>query len=77
MYTEHRKDRLQAAQADDVIKGTKHQDDKKREALRRVRVDAVATTPSYLEDDKVCVTFSTLRCNKIRTENVNGLKKNL
>lgn len=53
MYTEHRKDRLRALQAEDVIKGTKHQDDKKREAMRRVRVDAVATTPSYLEDDKV------------------------
>lgn len=53
MYTEHRKDRQRAAQAEDAIKGTKQQDDKKREAMRRVRVDAVATTPSYLEDDKV------------------------
>lgn len=53
MYTEHRKDRQRAAQAEDVIKGTKQQDDKKREAMRRVRVDAVATTPSYMEGDKV------------------------
>lgn len=56
MYTEHRKDRLRALQAEDVTKGTtKHHDDKKKEAMRRARVDAVATTPSVLEGDKVRV----------------------
>lgn len=56
MYTEHREDRRRAEEAKKNDTEPKPKLTKKQEALRHVRVDSVATTPSRLEGDKVLET---------------------